>query len=74
MIACGAGAGLAAVYNVPFGGTLFTLEVLLGTFSLPASVAALATCVVATLVARLGLGNGLQYSVPTLAISSSVIA
>jgi len=73
MIACGAGAGLAAVYNVPLGGTLFTLEVLLGTFSLPASVAALATCVIATLVARLGLGNGLQYSVPPLAISPSVI-
>src|SRR6266478_445403 len=73
MIACGAGAGLAAVYNVPLGGTLFSLEVLLGTFSLPASVAALATCVIATLVASLGLGNGLQYSVPPLAISPSVI-
>ena len=73
MIACGAGAGLAAVYNVPLGGTLFTLEVLLGTFSLPASVAALATCVIATLVAWLGLGNGLQYSVRPLAISPSVI-
>jgi H+/Cl- antiporter ClcA len=71
MIACGAGAGLAAVYNVPLGATLFTLEVLLGTFSLPASVAALATCVIATLVAWLGLGNGLQYSVPPLAISPS---
>jgi len=74
MIACGAGAGLAAVYNVPLGGTLFTLEVLLGTFSLPASVLALATCVIATLVARPGLGNGLQYSVPALAISPSIIA
>src|SRR5882672_2284295 len=73
MIACGAGAGLAAVYKVPLGGTLFTLEVLLGTFSLPASVAALATCAIATLVARLGLGNGLQYSVPPLAISHSII-
>jgi len=73
MIACGAGAGLAAVYNVPLGGTLFTLEVLLGTFSLPASAAALATCVIATLVAQLGLGNGLQYSVPPLAISPSII-
>jgi H+/Cl- antiporter ClcA len=72
IIACGAGAGLAAVYNVPLAGALFTLEVLLGTFSLPASVAALATCVVATLVARLGLGNGLQYSVPPLVVSSSI--
>jgi len=74
LIACGAGAGLAAVYNVPLGGTLFTLEVLLGTFSLPASGAALATCVIATSVAWLGLGNGLQYSVPPLAISPSTIA
>ena len=73
MIACGAGAGLAAVYNVPLGGTLFTLEVLLGTFSLPASVAALAACLIATLVAWLGLGNGLQYSVPPHATSPSII-
>src|SRR5246500_3740822 len=73
MIACGAGAGLAAVYNVPLGGTLFTLEVLLGTFSFPASVAALATCIIATLVAWLGLGHGLQYSVPALTISRSII-
>jgi H+/Cl- antiporter ClcA len=73
MIACGAGAGLAAVYNVPLGGTLFTLEVLLGTFRFPSSVLALATCVIATLVARLGLGNGLQYAVPPLAISHSII-
>src|SRR6266481_7041618 len=51
MIACGAGAGLAAVYNVPLGGALFTLEVLLGPFSLPSSAAALATCVISTLVA-----------------------
>ena len=73
MIASGAGAGLAAVYNVPLGGALFTLEVLLGTFSLSTSVAALATCVIATLVARLGLGNAQQYSVPPLAISPSII-
>src|SRR5258705_5943323 len=55
------------------GGTLFTLEVLLGTLSLPVSVAALATCIIATLVAQLGLGTGLQYSVPPLAISPSII-
>jgi hypothetical protein len=35
LVACGGGAGLAAVYNVPLGGALFTAEVLYGTVSLP---------------------------------------
>jgi len=34
-VACGGGAGLAAVYNVPLGGAIFTAEVLLGSFALP---------------------------------------
>lgn len=73
MIACGAGAGLAAVYNVPVGGTLFVLEVLLGTFSFSALLPALATSVIATVVAWIGLGNGPQYSLAPLAISSSLV-
>jgi len=74
MIACGAEAGLAAVYNVPLGGTLFILEVLLGTFSLSALIPALATSVIATLVAWIGLGNAQQYTLPPLAISTSLVA
>ncbi|HTB78533.1 MAG TPA: chloride channel protein, partial [Polyangiaceae bacterium] len=50
-VACGAGAGLAAAYNVPFGGGLFTLEVLLGTFSPQAIAAAMATSAIAARVA-----------------------
>ncbi|MDE3064628.1 MAG: chloride channel protein, partial [Acidobacteriota bacterium] len=30
LVACGGGAGLAAVYNVPLGGAVFTAEVLVG--------------------------------------------
>lgn len=74
MIACAAGAGLAAVYNVPLGGTLFTLEVLLGTFKFSAVIPALATSVIACAVAWLGLGNAPQYLVPPLAISPSLVA
>ena len=33
--ACGAGAGIAAVYNVPLGGALFALKVLLGRLARP---------------------------------------
>jgi H+/Cl- antiporter ClcA len=73
MIACGAGAGLAAVYNVPLGGTVFTLEVLLGTFQLEALVPALATSVIATLISWIGLGNQIQYAVPEFSISPSLL-
>ncbi len=51
LVACGAGAGMAAVYNIPFGGALFALEVLLGTLSLPFVLPALATSLIATAVA-----------------------
>jgi chloride channel protein, CIC family len=74
LIACGAGAGLAAVYNVPLGGTLFILEVLLGTFSLSALIPALTTCVIAALVAWIGLGNETPYTLPPLSISPSLVA
>lgn len=74
LIACGAGAGLAAVYNVPLGGTLFILEVLLGTFRLSALIPALTICVIAALVAWIGLGNATPYTLPPLSISPSLVA
>ncbi len=73
VIACGAGAGLAAVYNVPLGGALFTLEVLLGTFRLAAVVPALATSVIASVVASIGLGDEWAYAIPHFTISTSLV-
>ena len=51
LVACGAGAGMAAVYNVPLGGALFAVEVLLGTLSLPVVLPAVAMSAIATVVA-----------------------
>jgi H+/Cl- antiporter ClcA len=73
MIACGAGAGLAAVYNVPLSGALFTLEVLLGTLAFSAAMPAIATSSIAAIVAWIGLGDARQYSLPNLVISPSLI-
>lgn len=73
MIACGAGAGLAAVYNVPLAGALFTLEVLLGSFSLDAVVPAIATSVIATVVSWIGLGDRSQYEVPAMDVSAPLV-
>ncbi|MFJ3462854.1 chloride channel protein [Achromobacter spanius] len=73
VIACGAGAGLAAVYNVPLGAALFVLEVLLGSFAWPAVVAALIACCIGAVVAWAGLGNDIQYAVPAMQISASLV-
>ena len=55
LAACGAGAGIAAVYNVPFGGALFALEVLLGALSLTLVPPALIASMIAAAVSWLFL-------------------
>ncbi|HLH65347.1 MAG TPA: chloride channel protein [Solirubrobacteraceae bacterium] len=71
LVASGAGAGFAAVYNVPLGGSLFALEVLLGTVSLPLVLPALATAVIATAVGWIGLGTHPTYELPAYHLAAS---
>ncbi len=74
LLACGGGAGLAAVYNVPLGGALFTAEIMMGTITLPVAMPALACSVIATATAWLYLPNhatypgipGYRFTVPLL--------
>jgi CIC family chloride channel protein len=73
LVASGAGAGMAAVYNVPLGGALFALEVLLGTLSLPLVLPALATSLIATAVAWVALPSRPTYIVPTYDAHTSQI-
>jgi H+/Cl- antiporter ClcA len=61
LIACGAGAGLAAVYNVPLAGALFSLEVMLLSFSWEKTLAAIITSAIAAWTATIGLGDESQY-------------
>ena len=69
LVACGAGAGMGAVYNVPLGGALFALEVLLGSLTLPLIPPALATSFIATAVSWLFLPAKPTYLIPTYALS-----
>jgi chloride channel protein, CIC family len=74
LVACGGGAGLAAVYNVPLGGAIFTAEVLCGSFALPTVVPALACSGIATMVAWVYLPSGATYAdIPSYHFSGSLM-
>ncbi|GAC1579930.1 MAG: hypothetical protein NVS3B18_13650 [Candidatus Dormibacteria bacterium] len=68
LVASGAGAGLAAVYNVPLGGALFALEVALATLALPLVLPALAVSVIATAVAWITLGTAHPDTMPVCGV------
>ena len=74
LVACGGGAGLAAVYNVPLGGAIFTAEVLVGSFALPVVLPALACSLVATVTAWITLPHGPTYpDVPHFALHATLL-
>ncbi|MFB7631414.1 chloride channel protein [Streptomyces sp. NPDC056149] len=73
LAACGAGAGMACVYNVPLGGALLTLEVMLGVVSLRLALPALATSAIATAVSWTVLPPGPTYQLPKATLSASLI-
>jgi CIC family chloride channel protein len=64
LVACGAAAGMAAAYNVPLGGALFGLEVLLEGIDLKLVPAMIICCATATNVARSLWRNQPAYIIP----------
>lgn len=70
LIACGAGAGVGAVYNVPFAGALFAAELYLGSVTLRAVVPAFVTAAIATAVGWLTLPVQPIYHVAQLGYPS----
>ncbi|BDH44721.1 chloride channel protein [Salmonella enterica subsp. enterica serovar Choleraesuis] len=73
LIACGAGAGLAAVYNVPLAGAIFSLEVLLVSFRWEQAITAVLTSSLAAWIATLGLGSEAQYHFTSVVLPHSFI-
>ena len=74
LVACGGGAGLAAVYNVPLGGAIFTTEVLLGSFALPNVLPALACSLIATVTGWIYLPRSATYvDIPLYRFSASLM-
>jgi CIC family chloride channel protein len=70
LLGCGAAAGLAAAYNIPVGGALFAMEVILGNFALEIFGPIVVASVIATLIARGFLGDTPAYAADSYQLSS----
>lgn len=63
LIACGVAAGIGGIFNAPIAGIIFTIEVLLLEFTVPAFVPILIAAVAGTLVSNVLTGEQILFTV-----------
>lgn len=71
LLACGAGAGLAATFNAPFAGLMFVLEELHHTFDRTILAAGFAATISASYISRLFFGQSALFSFSTSSLPLS---
>ncbi len=70
LLACGAGAGIAATFNTPIGGILFAVEIMLVEISARSLVPVMIATGAASFIGRLFFGADASFAIPSMTLNS----
>jgi CIC family chloride channel protein len=71
LVGCGSAAGIAAVFNAPIAGVMFALEIILGDWGIRTLSPVVLSSVLASVTARLAIGNKVAFAVPDYSLVSA---